>query len=597
MSRGDPRPGLGWGWAGGPSACLGHRVSHGTPKGTHEPVHLKIDAPLYITQNGASSIEKLTPMAFKQTDRLTKRDIASLTTSYPSWTHPDVIYAEEDWELLRDTYAGEREVKGKTVHYLPQPDGMDEDQYRFYIDNATYYNMTARTVGALVGSVFKRNPVISNLPEKLDDGIKAISKDNESLRTFSRRLAKEVLHMGRFGVLVDRPANGNGSPYLVGYVAEAILDWTTTEKDGRNILSEVVLMEIDEIDRVQQNRRQFKPLYRVLRLVNGVYEQHIYRNDANGGAPDINGKPSETYRPTNRGEPLDFIPFMFFGAESNLPNFERSPIVDIARLNISHYRSYAHLEHGRYYTGLPVFYVSKANGESAGSYTIGPSVVWEVAQGEKAGLLEFNGNGLKFLENAITGKESHIATLGGRLIGVDTRSVSESDNQVAMKNRNEQALLLNVTLAMDEGLSKVLRWWAWWQDTSQDALKRLSIEFSKEFLLKEVAAREFRAIHAMYKDAIIPIEVVYDYLLRADVIPDWMTIEEFKELLDSMDSFPNNPDAEAKKDGFPDRKTELSLEDSEAERETAETIAETQAAAQLRVARENAARQARRTQT
>lgn len=525
---------------------------------------------------------------FRQTDRLTKKDISSLLTSYPSWAHPDVVYANEDWQLLRDTYEGERAVKNESQLYLPKASGMDDDQYELYLENATYYNMTARTVGALVGSLFQRNPVISDLPAKLKSGVKHITKDNESLRAFSMRVAKEVIHMGRFGVLVEHSPNGIGAPYLVGYVTESILDWTVEAgEDGRNRLTEVVLMEVDEIDRNQQLARTFIPLYRVLRLIDGVYEQHIYRSDDKGSIPNIYEEASEVIRPVNRGAPIDHIPFQFFGAESNLPKYERSPIIDIARLNISHYRSYAHLEHGRYYTGLPVFYVSKNSNQSDGEYTIGPSTVWEVAQGEKAGLLEFNGNGLKFLENALSSKEAQAASLGGRLIGVDTRSVSESDNQVAMKNRNEQALLLAISLVLDEGFTNVLQWWAAWQDIAKSVVEKIEIEFSKEFLLKETSAREFRAVHSMYMDGLIPIEVVYDYLHRAEVIPEWMDIEQFKALLKSMESFPNQPDAEARAEGFPDKKTELGLEDNELQREADIKMQQSSESNQLRIARTN----------
>lgn len=60
----------------------------------------------------------------------------------------------------------------------------------------------------------------------------------------------------------------------------------------------------------------------------------------------------------------------------------------------------------------------------------------------------------------------------------------------------------------------------------------------------------------MYQDGILPIEVVYDYLKKAEVIPDWLELEEFKKLLASKNSFPNNPDAEANSRGFKRRKTE-----------------------------------------
>jgi hypothetical protein len=55
------------------------------------------------------------------------------------------------------------------------------------------------------------------------------------------------------------------------------------------------------------------------------------------------------------------------------------PILDILTLNVSHYKTYAQLEHGRFYTANPIYYVSGA-GEEDTEYHIGPSVVWEIGQ-------------------------------------------------------------------------------------------------------------------------------------------------------------------------------------------------------------------------
>lgn len=523
--------------------------------------------------------------SLKRAGRTVKKDIASLMTSYPSWAHPDVRYAELDWQKLRDCYNGEREVKDQAEDYLPRPSGMEKDDYTFYLENATFFNMTARTVGALVGTIFRRNPLVSNLPDKFAKKIQRIGKKSESFRAFSRGTAKEQIHMGRYGVLVDRGQGVSDEPYMVGYIAESILDWKTEVIDGREVPTEVVLMEIAEKSRTNQSPRNFGSIYRVLRLVDGVYQQHIYESATNDGYPDIDKPADKVITPTNRGVPFNRIPFEFFGPESNGWDYERSPMLDIVRMNLSHYRSYAHLEHGRFYTGLPVYWASTSDNGGNSEYRIGPSVVWELPAGQNAGLIEFNGQGLKFLENAITKKESHIATLGGRLIGVDGQATSESDNQVAMKDRNEQALLLNVALSLDEGFTRLIQHWLIWQDVTPAEAEKVTITFNKDFLLKEVAAREFRAIHAMYKDGILPIEVVHDYLMRGDVIPDWISLEQFKILLENPDSFPNQPDAQARDEGFPNRATQLELEESDADRTSTEDLARESQTHQLRMQR------------
>lgn len=532
-------------------------------------------------------------MGLSYSTRNTRQTIQDLTTSFPSWAHPDVLYSEEDWQILRDTYRGERFVKKAGQVHLKKPSGMTEEEYEMYLENATFFPMVSRTVGALVGTIFRRDPAFSQISDKLKAKLNTIGKRGESFRTFARRQARETILMARYGVLLDRPSVGKGDPYLVGYVAEAILDWKTESINGREQFTEVVLMEIEPAPNASASGRRFQPLLRVLRLVDTgkgyEYQQHVYHNASGEGTsgpnqsyPDITRPAKEIATPTLRGVPFDYIPFVMFSPDSATVETEQSPMTDIARMNLSHYRSYAQLEHGRFYTGNPIYWVTKSANSGDRDYYLGPSMVWELEPGQKAGLMEFNGNGLKFLENALSSKEAQAATLGGRFIGVTTQSVSESDNQSIMKDRNEQALLLTATLAMDEGWSKILGWWARWHDQPKAVAEEVQVRFNKDFLLASAAAREFRAIHAMYTDGILPLVVVYDYLRKADVIPDWLEMDEFKRMLEDESSFPNQPDAEARAEGFPDKKTQLDNESKEKDRDIAADQADQAAITALR---------------
>jgi len=496
-----------------------------------------------------------------------KAKIEALITSYPTWAHPDVHYYEDDWRMIRNAYEGERAVKERGIELLPAMAGMDSEQYTLYNENATYFNMVARTVGALSGTIFRRNPVIDDLPKTFKEKINVITKKGQSLRSFTQEVAREVLQMGRVGVLID--ASDGGDPYLCMYVAESIIDWESEVVNGREQLTKVVLMEMEEIETTSEiNTRTYQVVFRVLMLSNGTYRQEVYRTLAEGATyPNIDGDPDEVKVPTKRGVKFKRIPFKIIGPTAGPWDMQRSPMLDIAAMNISHYRSYAQLEHGRYYTGFPIFWASKASADQTNTYELGPDRVWELPSGEKAGLMEFNGHGLKFLESAIQTKQGHIASLGGRMIGVEVQATAESDNQVNMKDRNEQALLFEVTLSLDEAFTDILRLWAEWDSMNKTAAMKISIEFNKDFMLKEVAAREFRAIQSMYADGILPIEVLFDYMKKAEVIPDWLEIAEFKKLLKSTASFPNNPDVDAKAKGFPDAKSQQQVEEAEKSRE------------------------------
>jgi len=498
------------------------------------------------------------------------RALAALTMG-PEFAHPDYAYWAPEWSLLRDTFLGEVEVKRKGVIYLPRLETQDTDEYQAYLDRAVFYNMVGRTVSGMIGTLFRRPAKFTGVPQRLEKGLKKIGKSNESLELVVKLVAQEIIHMGRVGVLLDMDANGSAPPYLCSYISENIVDWETMDIDGRCVLSKIVLREI-KISRASQGQsRQYFTTYRICKLVessetsNGwAYVQEVYENE--GADASIDAAPSNVFTPKNRGVPFSYIPFVFFGPYTNGPDVEKSPVYDIATLNLSHYRSYAHLEHGRFFTGLPIYYVQVNGASDKSEYHLGPSTVWEVGPNEKPGVIEFNGHGLKFLESALDQKEQQVSSLGGRLLGFRSGSTAESDNVAKTKERNEQSTLLNVSSTLDTGFTQLLQWWLVWQDVPAAEAEKALVESNKDFLFDNISAREFRAIHAMYTDGILPIEVVHDYLRRAEVIPDWLSIEELKKLLTSTNSFPMQPDAEARQRGYPNRQSEIDDENADLDR-------------------------------
>jgi hypothetical protein len=237
------------------------------------------------------------------------------------------------------------------------------------------------------------------------------------------------------------------------------------------------------------------------------------------------------------------------------------------------------LEHGRFFTANPVYYVSGGNEDD--DFHIGPSVVWQIDAGQQAGIIEFNGSGLKSLETALKTKEDQVASLGGRLLG-ESANAGQSDNQVKIKDRNEQSLLLNVTTVLNENFTYLLQEMAVWLNdkaTTKDGelvielgVDELVFRVNQDFLLDNAAAREFRAVTMMYQAGILPIEVIYEYFLKAEVIPEYMEMEQFIALLEDAKNFPNNPDIDAQKEGFANAadRDAFNLQEAELEHETEE---------------------------
>jgi hypothetical protein len=499
------------------------------------------------------------------------RDKEHLQDLIPTWTNWDYRNWRYIWRAIRHAMIGEVEIKRHGKEYLPKPEGMDDPQYMAYLDRAVFYNMVYRTVTGLTGGIFRRPPRILKTGPKLRELMKRISKDGLSLLVFSKVAAQEMLSVGRFGVLADKADSNdvNSQPYLAGYTCENILDWSVQEIDGRFEYDYILLREFI-VDRrlyafegteVKPNKSygQLFIRYRALRLkFNDVenrweYHQELFQRDH--ADADMMEEPVVT-QPLVYGVPMKRIPFRFFNATTNGCDVEKPPILDILTLNVSHYKTYAQLEHGRFYTANPVYWVSGA-GEEA-EYHIGPSVVWEIGQQEKAGLIEFNGQGLKSLETALETKETQVASLGGRLIG-DATTAGQSDNQVKIKDRNEQSLLLNVTTVMNENFTDLLIILAEWIN---EASPNLEFRCNQDFLLNQAAAREFRAITMMYQAGLISIEIIYEYFLEAEVIPDYVELAQFQKMLEDEAQFPNDPNFKARQEGYADAKSMHASEDT-----------------------------------
>lgn len=511
-----------------------------------------------------------------------------------NYLHPDYIDAKIDWDMIRDCIAGERKIKDRGRQYLPGLDVETGTTYEQYKERASFVNMVGRTVQGLVGTVFRRPVKVDNVDK---DNLKDVTADGLDFNLFCKKVAIEVCALGRVGVLVEMSEEG-GKPYMCEYIAENILSWKTKKIRGREQPVYVLLREIADLTPSLTDKgaaildSYFGVLtarYRVLWLdESDTYRQALYREvettDEYGNPKTVLMQEGPVITPTNGGATFDFIPMKIIGPLSPTWNVQKSPVLDIATLNIAHYRTSAQLEHGRFFTALPVYYIPISGSNDKNSYDIGPSVVWEVPEGQKPGILEYFGTGLKNLADSLVEKEEHIAQLGGRIMGIRPQASGESEQIYKMKQANEMSILLNITESVSAAMTDVLSWWLDWQripssgyefetvfdQDSDDTEGRqvrvrwsVRVRLNQDFKALQIAARELRAVALLYQSGILPVDQVFRALQEAEWIDDEMTLEEFENSLKNLESFPMQPDVEAMHDGFPDAKTKIQVEQTE----------------------------------
>jgi hypothetical protein len=139
------------------------------------------------------------------------RSKEELTKSDSLLTHLDYREWRDIWRSVRHAMLGEPAIKREGVRYLPRLEGMDDDQYKSYLDGAVFFNMTYRTVTGLTGSIFRRAPRLLKAGPKLQKLSKRISKEGLSLELLTKIIAQEQLSVGRVGLLLDKVEDKPGA--------------------------------------------------------------------------------------------------------------------------------------------------------------------------------------------------------------------------------------------------------------------------------------------------------------------------------------------------------------------------------------------------
>jgi hypothetical protein len=449
--------------------------------------------------------------------------------------HAQYSAIQEDWGACRDAAAGSKAIKAQGERYLPKLSGMSDDEYLAYKTRALWYGATGRTIQGMAGCIFRKPPMFE-VPDALTPDLKDITLTGMPLEDFSRTIIREVLEVGRFGVLVDmgrdvQPQDGRTvpRPYWVGYRAEQIINWATTHRDGDTVLSMVVLQETHATpDPDDPFTDKQETQYRVLWLQAGQYRIDLYRK-IQGQAERETWAIAETITPMFRGQPLPYIPFQFFNACDISPAVERPPLLDLADLNLSHYRNSADHEHGIHFTALPTPWVAGFPTDTV--LKIGSSVAWVSNDvNAKAGMLEYTGDGLGTLERSMDRKERLMAVLGARMLEEQKRAAESADSQ-RIRGAGEHSVLADMSRAVSSGITNALRWHAWWTGADQDAV---TASLNQEFVEAAMGPAELAELLKAWQGGAIAHETLYHNLERGGLTRPDVPFEEEKVLIDQQ---------------------------------------------------------------
>jgi hypothetical protein len=445
--------------------------------------------------------------------------------------HPSYEENAGDWKLVRDMVAGAKAVRAGGEAYLPKLSAMTYSEYVAYKNRAQFFNATARTLSGLAGVISRKPPTI-NLgdAESLRPLLDKCTVDNQSFFVFIRNIIRETLTTGRIGAFVDAPVDG-GLPYFASYTAENITNWREMIYEGRKVPDQIVLRETVSLPSDFGSSEAIQ--YRELVLdENGVYVQRVWVpiKSANG---QLNYAVQGQYYPRLPG--LGFfrneIPFVVFGPYHTGLVVQRSPMLDIAELNKLHFQRSAQLAHGQFYTATPTYWaVPPAGSSETPEYRVGPNTVWLMDTPNACGILEYRGEGLKYLENACQQLENQMASLGARLVTDRKHSVAESTEVADMRNKGETSILYEIVESIEFGLNELLRIWVRWHGRNP---KGVSVQLNRDFVGAPLEYRKWLQLDRAHTTGDIDDETYFKILFEGEMLPSSYGPEDVSRLIDN----------------------------------------------------------------
>lgn len=434
--------------------------------------------------------------------------------------HADLTAKLPYYTVISDCLAGELVVKSKRVTYLPMPNADDQSaenlaRYTAYLTRAVFYGVTKRTLGGLVGQVFARDPVIK-VPELLQPIVDDATGSGVNIIQFSKTATEYVISRGRAGILVDYPdrdtattqeqvRSGEVRPNMTFYPAEKVINWDVIRKDGRILLSLVVLEE-PYVIKDDGFLKTMGTQYRVLRLSDGYYTVSIYRNDA----------VVQFITPVDAaGDFLTEIPFTFIGSRTNDSSVDDPPLYDLASLNIAHYRNSADYEESCFVVGQPTLVLSGLTQQWVqdvlkGKVQLGSRGAVPLPADADAQMLQAKENSLPF--EAMKHKEKQMVALGAKLI--EDISVQRTATETAIDFSSETSILSATADNVSDAIAKALLWCAKFVGADQDVDFALNTEFD----LIRLSSQDRVALIGEWQAGAISFEELRDNLRRGGIV-------------------------------------------------------------------------------
>jgi len=344
--------------------------------------------------------------------------------------HPD--YDEYlPYYLQVRTFIKGMDCKAYLQNVVRGTDSESTTRNKEYKARAKYTNFSGRTLNALQGAIYRKDPVIK-LPKELEYLITNADGAGKSLTHVSKNTTSNLIQVGRHGIYTTY----GESAKIVTYTAENIPNY---EVDEAGILTKVVLIT---------GKDETKHL---IIDSEGFFAVEYYKDDS-----DV---PYKTISPSKSdGTELDYIPFTFVGSIDNSPDTDSMPLWSIVDVSQGHYQNSAENEDiARFMVPTIAATVPNEHWQKEmlpNGYELGGGALIPLPENGQAMILQASPNQMH--AEMMKDKENQLIMLGARLISGTAKS-NQTAEAARIEFSAENSVLDNLVQNASEAIEKHLR--------------------------------------------------------------------------------------------------------------------------------------------
>lgn len=421
-----------------------------------------------------------------------------------------------DWSLASTLMAGTRAMRAAGELYLPKFPAEEDEQWRCRLAASVLFPAFSRTVVTLAAKPFSKPITVENdVPSRFAPWLDDIDLQGRKLDMFASDLLVEALGPGLAGILVEYPrADGLRTqaderraglrPYWIQIRHDQIIGWRAERRDGTWRLTQLRFFEgIEEPDgawgvtEVQQVRV----------LQPGSWETH--RKNAKG----------EWILHESGTTSIAVIPFVpVYGQRLGFMQ-GRSPLIELAHLNVKHWQSQSDQDNILHTARVPILAAIGVDNDFP--FKVGASSAVRLPTGGDMKFVEHTGASIAAGRLALEDLKEEMRQAGAELLVLQPGK--KTATQVGAEESVGMCALSKIAESLEDALDLALQFTAEWVGEQSGG----HVTLFKDFGVSNLAEASAQLVLAMASAGRLSDETLRSEMRRRGVLsPDVVDAEE-----------------------------------------------------------------------